>query len=90
MVSNDYTIKADDGEVIKQVLSYKAPEYKVYTEALPEKEHKAWCDYCLRQKNFERVVEYTIAELKLKKDFEDIIKNKLIEIEFNRNNFKQI
>ena len=67
---HDFSIKADDPEVVKQVLGFSAPAFKTFVEQLTPAQSKEWSEYSLRQKNFDRVIEYTVEELKLKKDFE--------------------
>ena len=67
---HDFSIKADDHEVVKQVLGFSAPVFKTFIEQLTQVQSKEWSEYCLRQKNFDRVIEYTVEELKIKKDFE--------------------
>ena len=85
VVSNDFSIKADDAEVIKMVLAYRAPDYKTFTGTLTEQDCKRWSEFCLRQKNFDRIIEFTMAELKIKRDFEDRTQNKIIIKEINEN-----
>ena len=66
----DFSIDANDHPQIKQVLQYKAPDYYEFLQNLSTQQRKTWANYCFKQKNFDRLVEFTIQELKFRKDFE--------------------
>ena len=67
---HDFVIKTDDADGIKQALGFKASEFKDFVTKLAPEQFMQWQEYCLRQKNFDRVIEYTVEELQLKKEFE--------------------
>ena len=72
--THDFNIKVDDPDAIKQILSYKMPVFKDFAKGLNAQQLQEWSEYSLRQKNFDRVIEYTTDELQMKKDFEVQVK----------------
>ena len=66
----DFAVKEDDPVPIKTLLTYKAPAFQKSIADLTEPQRKAWCDFTTRQKNFERVIDYTINEMAMNREFD--------------------
>ena len=69
----DYTPLIDDHNRVLQVLQYRAPGYEAFIASLSPSQFAGWVAHVMKQKNFERIIEFTANEMLLKKQFQDMI-----------------
>ncbi len=69
----DYTPLVDDHNRVLQVLQYRAPGYEAFLASLSPSQFAGWVAHVMKQKNFERIIEFTANEMLLKKQFQDMI-----------------
>ncbi len=70
VIITDFGIKHGDPDAIAKVLSYKAPEFLKFLEEMPN--FAEWSQFATKQKNMDRIIEFTCASLALAKEFEVI------------------
>jgi len=61
---------ADDLPMVRKMLSYQAPSYTVFVNTLNADELMGWSTFAMKQKNMDRLIEYTLSQLAVKKEFE--------------------
>ena len=68
IITHDYTIQDGDGAPIKAALSTKLNTMAEYMRDLPELEKQAFMNYAVKQKNMQRIIDYTLTSMKVYND----------------------